>query len=78
MNMQEEPARIIGIITAFVTTVIALAVAFGVEMSQDQQNAIFAFIPASYAMIALVVELTRSRVSSPATVQRLKETGGRG
>jgi phosphotransferase system glucose/maltose/N-acetylglucosamine-specific IIC component len=44
--MNEYPALTIGIITTFVTSAITLAIAFGVPVSPEQQQAIVTFIAA--------------------------------
>ena len=65
-----EPARIVG----FATALIALLVAFGVQLDTGQQVAILGFVSA--LLILAGAEVTRSQVSSPATVAKLVERIG--
>lgn len=59
MNLwQKEPAVIIGLISA----ALSLGVAFGLPLSMEQKAAIIAFLTILGSVI------TRSQVSSPATV----------
>jgi hypothetical protein len=64
-----EPLITVGAITAGVTAVLALLVAFGLSLSADQQAAILGVV----AVVApLVVSLVgRGRVWSPASVARV-------
>jgi hypothetical protein len=66
-----EPARIGGYVTLFITTAIALFVAFGGFVTQDQKEAILGFAGALVVIIPVLVEFIRSRVYAPATVDRL-------
>lgn len=63
-----EPAISIGSITAAITAVLALLVAYGVDISQEQQVAILGVA----AVVAPVVVgiITRFNVYSPASAQR--------
>jgi hypothetical protein len=63
----KEPARIIAGITAFVTAVIAVFVAFGLGLDESQQKAILGVIAPTVVLIGLAGELIRARVVSPAT-----------
>jgi len=62
----KEPARIIGVVTA----VLALLVAFGVEISTQQQTAILGIVTA--VIFVLGAEITRSQVYSPNTVAGIR------
>ncbi len=62
--MDREPALIIGLVTA----IIALAVAFGAPVTQQQQEAI---IGAVIALIPVILAIRQS-VFAPATVARLE------
>lgn len=64
-----EPALAVGAVTAFVTAVIGLLVAFGLPVTDDQQAAILGIT----AVLAPVIAgwFIRSRVFSPAAVARL-------
>jgi hypothetical protein len=57
-----EPTRIIG----FATAAVAFAVAFGVQLTTQQQTAILGLVSA--LLIVLGAEVTRSQVDSPQTV----------
>lgn len=63
--MRREPAAVIGTITAIVTALLALAVAFGVDLSEEQRSAILALV-ATVAPIAAALLIRRS-VWSPAS-----------
>ncbi len=60
--LKNEPVML----TYFVAAAIALAVAFGVDISQSQQDSILAFVAACLPIFAFV----RQMVYSPATVER--------
>ncbi|HEY4895213.1 MAG TPA: hypothetical protein VII01_03910 [Solirubrobacteraceae bacterium] len=66
----KEPALIIGVVTA----ILALATAFGLGMTSDQQTAILGIVAAALALIGSIV--VRSQVASPATVAKLIATRG--
>src|ERR1035437_8347754 len=61
----KEPALIIGVVTA----ILALATAFGLGMTHDQQMAILGVVAAALALIGSVV--VRSHGTSPATAAKL-------
>jgi hypothetical protein len=65
--MKTEPALVVGAITAFLTAVIAACVAFGVEMSQDQQNAILGMIAPTVGVILLASGIIRQFVRPAST-----------
>lgn len=64
-----EPLFTVGVLTAAVTTVLALLVAFGLPISDDQQAAILGVVAVAGPLV--VAALARGRVFSPATVARL-------
>lgn len=64
-----EPAAMVASITAAVTAVLALLVAYGFDISQEQQVAILGVAAVLAPVIAGIV--TRSKVYSPATTQKL-------
>ncbi len=72
--MNEQPAAIVGTITAAVAALIALFVAFGVELTPDQQAAILSVAAVAAPLIAAL--FIRRRVYSPATheaaIQRVR------
>ncbi|MFI1197681.1 hypothetical protein ACH4T9_31095 [Micromonospora sp. NPDC020750] len=64
-----EPLFTVGVLTAAVTAVLALLVAFGLPVSDGQQSAILGLVA---VLAPLVVSLVgRGRVWSPATVARV-------
>lgn len=67
--MQREPSILIGGITAFVTALIGLLVAFGLDIDQQQQTAILGMTAVLAPAVASIV--IRFRVFSPATTERL-------
>lgn len=71
--MNKEPAAIISAVTAAVTAVLALLVAFGLELTGDQQAAILGVAAVVAPLVAGLV--TRSAVFSPASVERLLAGG---
>jgi hypothetical protein len=69
MTQRSEPAVITGIITAFVTAAIGLLVAFGLDITEDQTNAILGMTAVLAPIIAALV--IRSQVFAPDTVRDL-------
>lgn len=67
-----EPARFIGYITALVTAALTVLAAFGLNISDDQRDAILVFMGALLPVIVFIVEMIRRRVYAPATVRRIK------
>lgn len=59
--MHKEPAAIIGTATAVVSALIALLVAFGVDVSEDQQTAIIGAVVVLAPIVAGL--LIRSKVT---------------
>lgn len=66
--MKTEPVISVGSITAAVTAVIALLVAYGFDISGDQQTAILGIVAVLAPMIAMA--FTRGKVYSPASAQK--------
>jgi hypothetical protein len=62
----KEPVRIVGFVTAF----LAVASVFGLPITADQQTKIIEAVVAALFLLG-TAELTRSQVSSPATVAKL-------
>lgn len=67
-NMQTEPAAIIGAISTAVASILALLVAFGLDITQEQQVAILAVVAAVGPIV--VALLIRPKVVSPATADK--------
>jgi hypothetical protein len=69
--VKKEPAVIIGAIGSVVTSIVALLVAFGLNLTVDQQTAIVGVV---LTVTPLIVGLiTRQYVFAPATVAALEE-----
>lgn len=58
--MSNEPVTIGGVILGLVTATLALLMAFGLELSQDQVAAILGF---TTALIAVITFIVRSKVT---------------
>lgn len=71
--MYKEPAAIVGAATGVVTAVLAIVVAFGVDLSDDQQKAILGIVAAVAPIVAGIV--IRGKVFSPATYDQKPDTG---
>ncbi|GAB3817598.1 hypothetical protein [Micromonospora zhanjiangensis] len=69
-----EPLVSVGAITAGVTAVLALLIAFGLNISDGQQSAILGVVAVVAPLVAALAG--RSRVWSPATVARLMRRQG--
>jgi Zn-dependent alcohol dehydrogenase len=67
VNFQTEPAQLVAYLTSIVTAGIALAVAFGFELTEDQTAAILGAVAVGAPIVAGLI--TRSKVYSPATVE---------
>lgn len=72
VGMDTEPARLIGYITAAVASLITLLVVFGVNISDEQRNAILVFMGTLAPIVIFVIEMIRRQVYSPRTVKRIK------
>lgn len=59
--MQNEPVVTVAAVTAVVAAIIGLLVAFGVDLSDDQQKAILALVAVAGPVVAGLV--TRSKVT---------------
>lgn len=64
-----EPLVTVGTITAAVTAVLAMLIAFGLPVSDDQQTAILGVVAVAAPLV--VAAIARGRVYAPATVSRL-------
>jgi hypothetical protein len=69
--MQTEPSAIVGTITAAVTAIIGLLVAYGFDISQDQQVAILGVTAVAAPLLASII--IRFRVFSPASTERIQQ-----
>lgn len=75
--LNKEPAVIVTAVSGAMTAVIGLLVAFKIDVTQDQQNAIIACVSAFSALIALLGPILRSYVWSPNSVKDVAETAAR-
>jgi hypothetical protein len=66
VNMSNEPTRIVGYVTTMVGAIIGVLIAFGINIDDDQRNALLTAIGAFVPVAIVMVELIRSRVVSPA------------
>ena len=69
--MTREPAVIISTLTAFLTAAIGLGLSFGLNISQEQQDAMLRMLAAMVALIALLGPVIRQFVFSPRSTQQL-------
>jgi hypothetical protein len=60
--MDKEPAVIISALTAFATAVIGVLVVFGIDMSDDQRNAVIGVIAPTVIVIAMLGGIIRQFV----------------
>lgn len=70
--LQKEPAVIITTITSAATALIGLVVAFGINVSDDQQKAILGFLGAFCTLLLVLGPVIRQFVYAPATVKQVK------
>ena len=68
-DIQREPAVIVSTLTAFLTAAIGLVVAFGMDVTDDQKNAILGVLAPAVGLILLVGPVIRGLVFSPNTVR---------
>jgi len=70
--MDKEPALTIGVITAVVQAGIGMAVAFGLDLSEDQKQALILFVSAAFPIIIIMSGLIRQLVYSQSTVKQIR------
>lgn len=66
-----EPAALVGTITAFVAALISLLVAFGLDLTPEQRDALLGLTAVLAPIIAAIV--IRSKVWSPASTQAVAD-----
>jgi hypothetical protein len=71
--VHKEPALTVGAITGTISAVVALLVAFGLPVTQEQQNALIALAGALFVLIPGVSAIIRGLVYSPNTVDNIVE-----
>lgn len=69
--LQREPAITVSTVTAFVTAVIGLLIAFGMDISEDQRNAILGVIGPAFVVILALGPIVRQFVYAPKTVKQI-------
>ena len=69
--MTREPAVIITTLTTFLTAAIGLGLAFGLDISQEQQDAMLKMLAAMATVIAVLGPVIRTFVFSPNSTQEL-------
>jgi argininosuccinate lyase len=69
--MTKEPAVIISTLTAFLTAAIGFCLAFGLDISEEQQDAVIKMVAAMVTTIAVLGPVIRQFVFSPKTTQQL-------
>jgi uncharacterized membrane protein len=72
--MRSEAAVIISAVTAFFTAAIGLALAFGLDISQEQQDAMLKMLAAMVALIAAIGPIIRPFVWSQKSVEKMVST----
>ena len=72
MNMDKEPALLIAGLTALVAAVCGLLVAFGLNVTKEQQDAIVGAVVAVVTVVPLVAGFIRHYVFAPDTVNRVR------
>ncbi|MGI8403804.1 MAG: hypothetical protein ACR2OE_03380 [Thermomicrobiales bacterium] len=65
MNLSKEPSAIIGTVVAIVTAILALLIAYGFDVSQQQQSAILGVTAVIAPLVAAII--IRGNVFSPAS-----------
>jgi hypothetical protein len=73
LTLEKEPAVVVTAITGAISAVIGVLVAFNIDVSQDQQNAILGVVTAFATLIVLLGPILRSYVWSPNSVKEATE-----
>ncbi len=81
--MKSEPALSVGLVTALIQAVVGLAIAFGADVSDEQQQAIILCVSTAFPVIMVMAAVVRQIVYAPDTVKQIRtqsvkagETGG--
>jgi hypothetical protein len=69
--LKAEPAVAISTITALLTALIGFGAAFGLNLSDDQKNAVIGCVAPAVAVIFLLGPIVRAFVYSPESTQKL-------
>lgn len=70
--MYKEPATIITAVIALITEVIGLLVAYGIDVSDSQEQAIVGTVTAASVVIFMAGPIIRQFVYSPKTVDQIR------
>ena len=68
---KSEPAVVVSTVTALLTAVIGFGAAFGLDVSEEQRNAIIGCVAPAVALIAMIGPVIRQFVYSPESTQKL-------
>lgn len=71
--MQKEPAVIVAAITGLVTAIIGLLVAFNINVTTEQRDAIVTTIASLATVIVLVGPIIRQFVYSPKSTRQIQD-----
>ena len=74
--MKTEPAMIITSLAGFLTAAIGLGLAFGLKISQEQQDAMLKMLAAMVTLVVALGPIIRTFVFSPNTTQKLVDNAG--
>ena len=72
--MKTEAAVIVSAVTAFFTAAVGLGLAFGLDISQEQQDAMLKMLAAMVALIAAIGPIIRPFVWSQKSVEKMVDT----
>lgn len=70
MSFDKEPAVIVSTLTALLTAIIGFGAAFGLDIDDDQKNAIISVVAPAVAVVFLLGPIIRTFVFSPHTVEK--------
>ena len=69
--MQKEPAVIISTLTSLITAIVGFGLAFGLDISEEQKDAMIKMVAAMVTTIAVLGPIIRQFVFSPKSTQEL-------
>jgi len=72
--LRTEPAVVISTVTAVLTALIGTGLAFGLNISDDQKNALIGSVAPLVGVIFLIGPVIRTFVYSPASTEKLVES----
>ena len=74
---RQEPAVIVSSMTAFLAAILGFGAAFGLDLDDNQRNAVIGVVAPSVALIALIGPVIRQFVYSPNTTDKLVNSATR-